>query len=100
MTPDGNYPVAQELYASMAYRRAGHSGVRLPVVSLDSWHNFGNGRPLEAQRAVLRRAFDLANNYGPPYGSAESNSGVVFARACRPYRDKLLLTLKLSCRRG
>ncbi|MFG2978168.1 aldo/keto reductase, partial [Streptomyces sp. NPDC048331] len=101
MTTEENYRPAQERYAAMTYRRAGNSGVRLPVVSLGLWHNFGNGRPLEAQRAVLRRAFDrgithfdLANNYGPPYGSAESNFGVVFARDFRPYRDEMFLASK------
>ncbi|MFD4924131.1 aldo/keto reductase (plasmid) [Streptomyces goshikiensis] len=85
----------------MTYRRAGHSGVRLPAVSLGLWHNFGDTVPLEAQRAVLRRAFDrgvthfdLANNYGPPYGSAERNFGHLFAQDFRPYRDELFIASK------
>jgi L-glyceraldehyde 3-phosphate reductase len=85
----------------MAYRRTGRSGLLLPAVSLGLWHNFGDGRPLETQRAILRRAFDLgvthfdlANNYGPPYGSAEANFGRIFAADFRPYRDELLISSK------
>ncbi len=88
-------------YAQMTYRRCGRSGVQLPAVSLGLWHNFGNDRPLDGQRAILRRAFDLgvthfdlANNYGPPYGSAEENFGRVFAEDFRPYRDELFLSTK------
>ena len=85
----------------MTYRRCGRSGVKLPVVSLGLWHNFGHERPMDTQRAVLRRAFDLgiihfdlANNYGPPYGSAETNFGRVFAEDFRPYRDELFISSK------
>lgn len=96
-----NYRAAPNRYASMSYRRAGRSGVRLPVVSLGLWHNFGDGQSSEAQRAVLRRAFDrgvthfdLANNYGPPYGSAEANFGRLFAQDFRSYRDELFIASK------
>ena len=85
----------------MTYRRCGRSGVKLPVVSLGLWHNFGHERPMDTQRAILRRAFDLgithfdlANNYGPPYGSAETNFGRVFAEDFRPYRDELFISSK------
>ncbi|MFD0276984.1 aldo/keto reductase [Kitasatospora sp. NPDC127111] len=95
------YLAADERYATMTYRRAGRSGVRLPAVSLGLWHNFGDTQPLEVQRAVLRRAFDrgithfdLANNYGPPYGSAERNFGYLFAQDFRPYRDELFIASK------
>ncbi|MFD9267763.1 aldo/keto reductase [Streptomyces goshikiensis] len=96
-----NHHAAQGRHSSMTYCRTGHSGVRLPAVSLGLWHNFGDTVPLEAQRAVLRRAFDrgvthfdLANNYGPPYGSAERNFGHLFARDFRPYRDELFIASK------
>ncbi|GAA1948216.1 aldo/keto reductase [Kitasatospora viridis] len=95
------YLAADSRYASMTYRRAGRSGVQLPAVSLGLWHNFGDTQPLEVQRAVLRRAFDrgvnhfdLANNYGPPYGSAEKNFGTLFAQDFRPYRDELFIASK------
>ncbi|MCM4082892.1 L-glyceraldehyde 3-phosphate reductase [Paractinoplanes hotanensis] len=85
----------------MEYRRSGRSGLKLPVVSLGLWHNFGDDRPLETQRAILRRAFDLgithfdlANNYGPPYGSAEANFGRVLATDFAPYRDELVISTK------
>jgi L-glyceraldehyde 3-phosphate reductase len=84
-----------------AFRRCGRSGLDLPAISLGLWHNFGDERPLETQRAILRRAFDrgvthfdLANNYGPPYGSAERNFGTIFAQDFRPYRDELILSTK------
>ncbi|MFJ9604927.1 aldo/keto reductase [Kitasatospora sp. NPDC101176] len=96
-----SYLAADDRYASMTYRKAGRSGVRLPAVSLGLWHNFGDAQPLEVQRAVLRRAFDrgithfdLANNYGPPYGSAERNFGYLFAQDFRPYRDELFIASK------
>ncbi|MEV4611159.1 aldo/keto reductase [Kitasatospora sp. NPDC049258] len=96
-----SYLAADERYRSMTYRRAGRSGVQLPAVSLGLWHNFGDTQPLEVQRAVLRRAFDrgvthfdLANNYGPPYGSAEANFGTLFAQDFRPYRDELFIATK------
>jgi L-glyceraldehyde 3-phosphate reductase len=95
------HQAADDRYASMTYRRAGRSGVLLPAVSLGLWHNFGGTTPLETQRAVLRRAFDrgvthidLANNYGPPYGSAEANFGTLFAQDLRPYRDELFVASK------
>ena len=86
---------------SMAYRRTGRSGLKLPEISLGLWHNFGDDKPLETQRAILRRAFDLgvthfdlANNYGPPYGAAEANFGRHLAADFRPYRDELVISTK------
>ena len=88
-------------YDEMTYRRCGRSGIKLPAVSLGLWHNFGDDKPIETQRAILRRAFDrgvthfdLANNYGPPYGSAESNFGTIFAADFKPYRDELVISTK------
>ncbi len=99
MTP--TYIAADGRYDDMTYRRVGRSGIKLPLVSLGLWHNFGTDRPLEPQRDILRRAFDLgvchfdlANNYGPPYGSAEANFGRLFAQDFRPYRDELFLSTK------
>jgi L-glyceraldehyde 3-phosphate reductase len=95
------YLAADDRYERMTYRRVGRSGIKLPLISLGLWHNFGDDRPLENQRAILRRAFDLgvthfdlANNYGPPYGSAEQNFGKVFSQDFRPYRDELFLSTK------
>ncbi|WP_190131766.1 L-glyceraldehyde 3-phosphate reductase [Streptomyces mashuensis] len=95
------YRAAGTRYDSMVYRRSGRSGLKLPAVSLGLWHNFGDDRTLESQRAILRRAFDLgvthfdlANNYGPPPGSAEVNFGRLFAQDFRPYRDELVLSTK------
>jgi L-glyceraldehyde 3-phosphate reductase len=92
---------ADDRYDSMEYRRTGRSGLKLPAVSLGLWHNFGDDRTLESQRAILRRAFDLgvthfdlANNYGPPPGSAELNFGKIFAQDFRPYRDELVVSTK------
>jgi L-glyceraldehyde 3-phosphate reductase len=93
---------ADTRYDDMPYRRVGRSGLKLPAVSLGLWHNFGDGdRTTEVQRAVLRRAFDLgvthfdlANNYGPPPGSAEENFGRHFRRDLRPYRDELVISTK------
>src|SRR5207244_4460655 len=86
---------------AMPYRRAGRSGLKLPAVSLGLWHNFGEGNARETQRAVLRRAFDLgithvdlANNYGPPPGSAEETFGAIFADDFRPYRDQIVVSTK------
>ncbi len=83
------------------YRRCGRSGIQLPAISLGLWHNFGDGKARETQRAILRRAFDrgithfdLANNYGPPPGSAEANFGALFAQDFRAYRDELLISTK------
>ena len=95
------YIAAPDRYDSMTYRRCGRSGVRLPAISLGLWHNFGHDRPIDTQRAILRRAIDLgvihldlANNYGPPYGSAETNFGRIYATDLRPYRDELFLSTK------
>jgi len=101
MTTPPPYRAADDRYDVHAYRRCGRSGLRLPAVSLGLWHNFGDDKPLETQRAILRRAFDrgvthfdLANNYGPPYGSAERNFGSIFAADFRPYRDELVISTK------
>src|ERR1043166_3529644 len=95
------YDTSPDRYHRMRYRRCGHSGLQLPAISLGLWHNFGGDRPLETSRAILRRAFDLgvthfdlANNYGPPYGSAEENFGKLFADDFRPYRDELVISTK------
>jgi L-glyceraldehyde 3-phosphate reductase len=95
------YLAADDRYESMQYRRCGRSGVLLPALSLGLWHNFGGDRPFETQRAIVRRAFDLgithfdlANNYGPPYGSAESNFGRLLATDLAPYRDELVISTK------
>src|SRR6195952_3165558 len=95
------YVAAEDRYDRMTYRRVGRSGIKLPLISLGLWHNFGSDRPLETQREILRRAFDLgvchfdlANNYGPPYGSAESNFGQILRQDFRPYRDELFLSTK------
>ncbi len=95
------YLSADRRYDAMRYRRAGRSGLQLPAVSLGLWHNFGGDRPLETQRAIIRRAFDLgithfdlANNYGPPYGSAEDNFGRIRATDLRGYRDELVVCTK------
>ncbi|TDB98776.1 L-glyceraldehyde 3-phosphate reductase [Actinomadura sp. 7K534] len=95
------YVADSERYERIPYRRCGRSGLRLPAISLGLWHNFGDDRPLEVQRAILRRAFDLgvthfdlANNYGPPYGSAELNFGRIMREDLRPYRDELIISTK------
>ena len=95
------YLAADHRYGTMLYRRCGASGLKLPAVSLGLWQNFGQDRPLDTSRAILRRAFDLgvthfdlANNYGPPYGSAEENFGRVFEQDFRPYRDELVISTK------
>ncbi len=95
------YVAAPERYERMTYNRTGRSGLLLPAISLGLWHNFGHDRPLETSRAIVRRAFDLgvthfdlANNYGPPYGSAEENFGVLFRQDLRPYRDELVISTK------
>ena len=96
-----SYFPAEDRYQSMTYRRCGHSGLLLPAVSLGLWQNFGDDRPLETQRATVRRAFDLgithfdlANNYGPPYGSAETNFGRILHEDFRDHRDELLISTK------
>lgn len=95
------YTAAADRYESIDYVRVGRSGLKLPKVSLGIWNNFGYDRPLETQRAIIRRAFDLgvthvdiANNYGPPPGSAESNFGTIFAQDLAPYRDELIISSK------
>jgi L-glyceraldehyde 3-phosphate reductase len=95
------YAAAPDRYDAMPYRRCGRSGLLLPALSLGLWHNFGDDLPLENQRAIVRRAFDLgithfdlANNYGPPPGSAEENFGRLLAGDLRPYRDELIISTK------
>jgi L-glyceraldehyde 3-phosphate reductase len=95
------YNAANDRYQQMLYRRCGASGIRLPAISLGLWNNFGDDRPLETQRAILRRAFDLgvchfdlANNYGPPPGSAELNFGRILREDFLPYRDELIISTK------
>src|SRR5881397_629585 len=98
--PD-TYAPSPSRYDSMRYNRCGAGGLKLPAVSLGLWQNFGHDRPLETSAAIVRRAFDLgvthfdlANNYGPPYGSAEENFGRLMARDLRPYRDELVISTK------
>ena len=95
------YHAAATRYDTMPYRSCGHSGLKLPAVSLGLWHNFGDATPMETQRQMLGTAFDLgithfdlANNYGPPYGSAETNFGAHLRRDFRPYRDELIISSK------
>jgi L-glyceraldehyde 3-phosphate reductase len=95
------YVPAADRYERMDYRRSGRSGLELPAITLGFWHNFGHDRPLDTQRAIVRRAFDLgishfdlANNYGPPYGSAEENFGKLMRDDLRPYRDELVISTK------
>jgi L-glyceraldehyde 3-phosphate reductase len=95
------YSAAADRYATMSYERIGRSGLKLPEISLGLWNNFGDDKPLATQRAILRRAFDLgvthfdiANNYGPPAGSAERNFGRIFAEDLRPHRDELIVSSK------
>jgi L-glyceraldehyde 3-phosphate reductase len=95
------YTAADNRYDSMQYRRTGRSGLKLPAISLGLWHNFGGDRPYETSRAILRHAFDrgvthidLANNYGPPYGSAEETFGQAMRDDLRPYRDELVISTK------
>src|SRR5438552_6518135 len=95
------YNAAGDRYDGRHYRRCGRSGLKLPEVSLGLWQNFGDASPIDAQRAILRRAFDLgvthfdlANNYGPPYGHAEVNFGRIFAEDFRPHRDELVISTK------
>jgi L-glyceraldehyde 3-phosphate reductase len=95
------YAPADERYERMTYRRCGRSGLLLPAISLGLWQNFGGERPLETSRAIVRRAFDLgithfdlANNYGPPYGSAEENFGAIMRDDLVPFRDELVISTK------
>ncbi|WP_031069131.1 L-glyceraldehyde 3-phosphate reductase [Streptomyces sp. NRRL S-118] len=101
MTDSPAYRPADDRYDAMEYRRTGRSGLKLPAISLGLWHNFGDDRTLSSQRAILRRAFDLgvthfdlANNYGPPPGSAELNFGKIFAQDFARYRDELVISTK------
>jgi L-glyceraldehyde 3-phosphate reductase len=98
---DMTYVAADDRYESMSYRRCGGSGIRLPALSLGLWQNFGGDRPPETGREIVRRAFDagithfdLANNYGPPYGSAEENFGRMIEKDLRPYRHELVISTK------
>ncbi len=95
------YEPASDRYDRMAYRRCGRSGLELPAISLGLWQNFGHDRPFDTIRAIVRRAFDLgvthfdlANNYGPPYGSAEENFGRLLRTDLRPFRDELIVSTK------
>ena len=95
------YVPAPDRYEKLPYRRCGRSGLMLPSISLGLWQNFGEDRPLEVQRSILRRAFDrgithfdLGNNYGPPYGSAERNFGEILATDFAGYRDQLVISTK------
>ncbi|HEX6247954.1 MAG TPA: L-glyceraldehyde 3-phosphate reductase [Nocardioidaceae bacterium] len=96
-----DYEAAPDRYDTMEYRFTGRSGLKLPVISLGLWQNFGDDKPAEVQRAILHRAFDrgithfdLANNYGPPYGQAEINFGHVMQHDFAPYRDELVISTK------
>lgn len=96
-----NYTASEQRYETMSYNRCGRSGIKLPAVSLGLWHNWGDVDDFEIGRGMLRRAFDLgithfdlANNYGPPYGSAESNFGKMFKQDFQPYRDELIISSK------
>src|SRR3954452_19897068 len=96
-----SYVADAERYERMQYRRSGRSGLQLPLISLGLWQNFGGDRPLETSREIVRRAFDLgithfdlANNYGPSYGSAEETFGRLLASDLRPYRDELIISTK------
>jgi L-glyceraldehyde 3-phosphate reductase len=96
-----SYIAAENRYDDAPFRTVGRSGLKLPPISLGLWHNFGADTPLDRQRAILRTAFDLgvthfdlANNYGTPYGSAESNFGRIFREDFRPYRDELIISTK------
>lgn len=96
-----DYTAAENRYETMGYRRCGASGIRLPIVSLGLWHNFGGVDSFEKGRQIIYRAFDrgithfdLANNYGPPPGSAESNFGRMLGKDLKPYRDELIISTK------
>ena len=96
-----DYVPTSDRYSTMPYRRSGRSGLALPAISLGLWHNFGDEQPLTTQRAILRRAFDrgvthfdLANNYGPPYGSAETNFGRLLSEDFSSLRDQLVISTK------
>lgn len=100
-SPFGAYQAAEDRYDNMKYRRCGNSGILLPMLSLGLWHNFGDTDDFNKGRGILRTAFDngichfdLANNYGPPYGAAEENFGRMFKKDFLPYRDELILSTK------
>src|SRR5690349_13685609 len=95
------YVADSSRYDSMTYRRTGRSGLLLPAISLGLWHNFGDDRPWQTQCAIVQRAFDLgvthfdlANNYGPPYGAAEENFGRMLATGLKAYRDEMVISTK------
>src|SRR5690606_7736976 len=99
--PLPTYIAAGDRYDTMKYRRCGKSGILLPMISLGLWHNFGHSDDFKSARTILRTAFDhgithfdLANNYGPPYGSAEENFGRIFEKDLKPYRDELIISTK------
>ena len=101
INPLVNYSAADNRYDDMLFRRCGRSGLLLPAISLGLWHNFGHTNNIDKGQRILRYAFDhgithfdLANNYGPPYGSAEQNFGTIFKRDFRPYRDELIISSK------
>ncbi|MFI8377495.1 L-glyceraldehyde 3-phosphate reductase [Leeuwenhoekiella sp. NPDC079379] len=101
MNVNSKYLAAENRYETMRYRRCGRSGIKLPMISLGLWHNFGNSADFTNGRSILRTAFDkgithfdLANNYGPPYGSAETNFGQIFKEDFKPYRDELIISSK------
>ena len=101
MNVTSKYLAADNRYETMRYRRCGRSGIKLPMISLGLWHNFGNSANFTNGRSILRTAFDkgithfdLANNYGPPYGSAETNFGQIFKEDFKPYRDELIISSK------
>src|SRR3954465_10058349 len=107
MDRTSTFVAADDRYTKMTYRRSGRSGVQLPMVSLGFWQNFGGDRPIETQRAIMRSAFDLgithfdlANNYGPPYGAAEQNVGRLLAEDFGPYREELFISTKGGWDRG
>src|SRR5215468_8264128 len=96
-----SYVAESHRYETMTYRQCGKSGLKLPLLSLGLWHNFGDATPLDRQREMLRTAFDLgithfdlANNYGPPYGSAEENFGRILATDLAAHRDELVISTK------
>ena len=93
-----DYQPSEDRYDKMMYRRCGRSGILLPVLSLGLWHNFGDNDDFDTARTILRKAFDngithfdLANNYGPPYGSAEKNFGKILEKDLKEFRDELLI---------
>ena len=95
------YTPSEQRYDTMQYRRCGVSGIKLPMISLGLWHNFGDSADLTNARSILRTAFDkgithfdLANNYGPPYGTAETNFGRIYKEDFQPYRDELIISSK------